>query len=153
MLWQPVRMLLALRERLHELQAEDQSHLMPQGCHQLTDTVLAVPSPERLQGDAEAPPGRGPSHPDHISRQEWCSLLPVQEAVTHPKQRQGSRARCCHGFHYSSTTFAHERCMSSELGAKKKKKKALHCFLRLTFLLDKTRGYYFWMTAGNSCLI
>lgn len=39
-----------------------------------------------------------------------------------PQQHQGSRARCCHGFHYSSTTFAHERCMSSELGKKKKKK-------------------------------
>lgn len=33
------------------------------------------------------------------------------------------------------------------------RKRALHCFLRLTFLLDKTHGYYFWTTAGNSCLI
>lgn len=36
---------------------------------------------------------------------------------------------------------------------KKRKKGALSCFLRLTFLLDKTHSYYFWMTAGNSCLI
>lgn len=31
--------------------------------------------------------------------------------------------------------------------------KTSHCFLRLTFRLDKIHGYYFWITAGNSCLI
>lgn len=154
-------MILAQREGPHELTA---------ACRQRAWSPRSTwmsPAQGRCPGCAQhrKPPGGcwgsrvGSVPPQHTSPRmngALCSMCRRQwltpGASTSNSQQQSSRTGCCHGFHYFCYNICSWKMYVIWTGVKKKRG-ALHCFLRLTFLLDKIHGHYFWMAAGNSCLI
>lgn len=86
--------------------------------HQLTKRWSWMYTPEGMW----LAPGWGLSHPGthpHAWTMLWCCRLGcLQKTVRHAgstppasSSNASNSARCCHGFHYFTTTFAHERCM------------------------------------------